>query len=120
MARILVTGGSGFIGAGTSPIGTFRVNVGGSLNVFEAMRLFGVKRLVNLSSEETYGVFESDRIDETHPNRPLKPYGISKYAVERLACDLLVELRSRMSPRAHVLGLRAVRRRDRGRAQGRA
>jgi nucleoside-diphosphate-sugar epimerase len=70
-----------------SPIGTFRVNVGGSLNVFEAMRLFGVKRVVNLSSEETYGVFESDRIDETHPNRPLKPYGISKYAVERLACD---------------------------------
>src|SRR6266511_1758232 len=70
-----------------SPIGTFRVNVVGSLNVFEAMRLFGVKRVVNLSSEETYGVFESDRIDETHPNRPLKPYGISKYAVERLACD---------------------------------
>jgi len=70
-----------------SPIGTFRVNVEGSLNVFEAMRLFGVKRAVNLSSEETYGPFEQDRIDETHPNRPLKPYGISKYAVERLACD---------------------------------
>lgn len=70
-----------------SPIGTFRVNVDGSLNVFEAMRLCGVKRAVNLSSEETYGVFEKDKIDETHPNRPLKPYGISKYAVERLACD---------------------------------
>ena len=70
-----------------SPIGTFRVNVDGSLNVMEAMRLFGVKRMVNLSSEETYGIFEKDRIDETHPNRPLQPYGISKYAVERLACD---------------------------------
>lgn len=70
-----------------SPIGTFRVNVDGSLNVLEAMRLFGVRRLVNLSSEETYGVFERDRIDESHPNRPLAPYGISKYAVERLACD---------------------------------
>ena len=70
-----------------SPIGTFRVNVDGSLNVFEAMRLCGVRRVVNLSSEETYGVFEQDKIDETHPNRPLKPYGISKYAVERLACD---------------------------------
>ena len=70
-----------------SPIGTFRVNVEGSLNVFEAMRLFGIRRAINLSSEETYGVFEQDRIDETHPNRPLKPYGISKYAVERLACD---------------------------------
>ncbi len=70
-----------------SPIGTFRVNVDGSLNVFEAMRLCGVKRAVNLSSEETYGIFEKNKIDETHPNRPLKPYGISKYAVERLACD---------------------------------
>ena len=70
-----------------SPIGTFRVNVDGSLNVLEAMRLCGVRRVVNLSSEETYGIFESDRIDETHPNRPLKPYGISKYAVERLACE---------------------------------
>jgi UDP-glucose 4-epimerase len=70
-----------------SPIGTFRVNVDGSLNVFEAMRLCGVRRVVNLSSEETYGIFEKDKIDETHPNRPLRPYGISKYAVERLACD---------------------------------
>jgi len=73
-----------------SPIGTFRVNVEGSLNVFESMRLFGVRRAINLSSEETYGVFERDRIDESHPNRPLKPYGISKYAVERLACDYAV------------------------------
>ena len=70
-----------------SPIGTFRVNVDGSLNVFEAMRLSGVRRVVNISSEETYGVFEKDKIDETHPNRPLKPYGVSKYAVEQLACD---------------------------------
>jgi nucleoside-diphosphate-sugar epimerase len=70
-----------------SPIGTFRVNVDGSLNLFEAMRLNGVRRVVNLSSEETYGVFEQDKIDETHPNRPLAPYGISKFAVERLACD---------------------------------
>ena len=70
-----------------SPITTLRTNIDGSLNVFEAMRLFGVRRAVNLSSEETYGVFEKDRIDETHPNRPVKPYGISKYAVERLACD---------------------------------
>lgn len=70
-----------------SPIGTFRVNVDGSLNVFEAMRLCGVRRAINLSSEETYGVFEKDKIDESHPNRPLAPYGISKYAVERLACD---------------------------------
>jgi UDP-glucose 4-epimerase len=70
-----------------SPLGTFRVNVEGTLNMLEAMRLFGVRRMINLSSEETYGAFERDRIDETHPNRPVKPYGISKYAAERLAGD---------------------------------
>jgi UDP-glucose 4-epimerase len=70
-----------------SPIATFRINVEGSLNVLEAMRLFGVRRFIHLSSEETYGVFGADKIDETHPNRPRYPYGISKYAVERLACD---------------------------------
>jgi UDP-glucose 4-epimerase len=70
-----------------SPIGTFRTNVDGSLNVLEAMRLFGVRRFIHLSSEETYGPFDAAIIDETHPNRPRQPYGISKYAVERLACD---------------------------------
>lgn len=70
-----------------SPIRTFEVNVGGSFNVLEAMRLFGAQRLVHLSSEETYGPFAADMIDESHPNRPVKPYGISKYAVERLAND---------------------------------
>ncbi len=69
-----------------TPFWTFRVNVDGSLNVLEAMRLFGARRFVHLSSEETYGPFEADVIDETHPNRPLAPYGISKFAVERLAC----------------------------------
>jgi nucleoside-diphosphate-sugar epimerase len=70
-----------------SPIATLRTNIEGSLNVFEAMRLCGIRRAVNLSSEETYGVFEKDCIDESHPNRPIKPYGIAKYAVERLAGD---------------------------------
>jgi UDP-glucose 4-epimerase len=70
-----------------APISTIRVNVEGSLNLFEAMRLFDVPRLVHISSEETYGPFEADIIDETHPARPLQPYGISKYAVEQLARD---------------------------------
>jgi nucleoside-diphosphate-sugar epimerase len=67
-----------------APIQTLRVNVEGSVNVMEAMRLFGVRRIVHMSSEETYGHFQSDRIDEDHPQRPLMPYGISKVAVEQL------------------------------------
>lgn len=67
-----------------SPLGVIRVNVEGALNLFEAMRLFGVRRVLHISSEETYGDFEADVIDETHPQRPQMPYGITKLAVEHL------------------------------------
>jgi nucleoside-diphosphate-sugar epimerase len=67
-----------------SPINVVRVNIEGSLNVFEAMRLAGVRRCVHMSSEEAYGPFRSDRIDETHPLDPAMPYGICKAAVEQL------------------------------------
>jgi nucleoside-diphosphate-sugar epimerase len=77
----------GVVNSLASPIATMRVNVEGSLNVLAAMRLFDVCRLVNLSTEEVYGAFTADRIDESHPCRPSKPYGISKYAVEQLCRD---------------------------------
>jgi UDP-glucose 4-epimerase len=67
-----------------SPINVVRVNVEGSLNLFEAMRLGGVRRCVHISSEEVYGAFRGDRIDETHPLDPVMPYGICKVAVEQL------------------------------------
>jgi UDP-glucose 4-epimerase len=64
-----------------------RVNVGGMLNLLEAMRLQGIGRLVNISTEEIYGHFQAACIDEDHPCRPMMPYGISKYAAEQLARD---------------------------------
>jgi len=67
-----------------SPINVVRVNVEGSLNVFEAMRLNGIRRCIQMSSEEAYGRFRADKIDETHPLDPVLPYGICKAAVEQL------------------------------------
>jgi UDP-glucose 4-epimerase len=67
-----------------APFASMRVNVEGSLNLFETMRLFGVRRVVHISSEEVYGPFEAPLIDEEHPCRPLMAYGISKLAVEQL------------------------------------
>ncbi len=64
------------------PIKALRVNVEGSINLFEAMRLFEVKRIVHISSEETYGDFQSQMIDEDHPQRPTSIYGVTKLAVE--------------------------------------
>jgi UDP-glucose 4-epimerase len=70
-----------------SPIGTFRVNIEGTVNLLEAMRFFGVRRMINISSEEIYGPFLSDTIDEEHRCLPSKPYGISKFAVEQVCRD---------------------------------
>lgn len=46
--------------------------------------MFGVRRMVHMSSEETSGHFQADRIDENHPQHPVMTYGISKVAVEQL------------------------------------
>lgn len=77
----------GVIASADAPFATMRVNIGGALNVLESMRLFGVRRLVNISTEEVYGPFTADRITEDHPCFPVMPYGISKFAVEQLARD---------------------------------
>lgn len=61
-----------------------RVNIEGTLNVLEAMRLFDVERTVHISSEETYGDFRYEPIDEGHPLAPTAPYGITKVASEHL------------------------------------
>ncbi|HMN70343.1 MAG TPA: NAD(P)-dependent oxidoreductase [Rhodoblastus sp.] len=64
------------------PLKALRVNVEGSVNLFEAMRLAGVKRVVHISTEETYGDFLSPVIDEEHPQKPTSIYGLTKLATE--------------------------------------
>ncbi len=65
-----------------SPIESTRVNVEGTVRLLEAVQRFGPTRVVHLSTEETYGDFEEDSIDEDHVQRPFTPYGISKAAAE--------------------------------------
>lgn len=67
-----------------SAANVFRVNVEGAINLFETMKLFAVRRVVHISSEEIYGDFNADVIDETHPKNPVFAYGITKAAVESL------------------------------------
>lgn len=66
------------------PIRAQRVNVEGALNLFEAMRATGVRRVVHVSTEETYGDFRAPVIDEQHPQNPISVYGQTKLAVEHL------------------------------------
>lgn len=66
------------------PAKVYRVNLEGSINLFEAMARFGVQRMLHIGSEEVYGPFRADRIDEEHPQYPLYAYGITKAAVEHI------------------------------------
>lgn len=72
----------GVIQCAQLPTRALRVNVEGSINLFEAMRLSGVKRVVHISTEETYGDFLSPVIDEDHPQRPVSIYGLTKLTTE--------------------------------------
>lgn len=74
----------GVVASLASPNRVFQVNLEGTANLFEAMALFDVRRVIHISSEEIYGAFKADVIDEDHPTQPLYAYGISKVAVEHL------------------------------------
>jgi len=57
-------------------------NLGGSLELLEAMRETGVRRIVFSSTAAVYGEPERTPIEETDPTRPASPYGASKIAVD--------------------------------------
>jgi UDP-glucose 4-epimerase len=58
-------------------------NIIGSINLLEAMREVGVKRIVFSSSACVYGTPKSLPITEDLPNSSANPYGASKIAVEQ-------------------------------------
>lgn len=65
------------------PVATHRSNFIGTLNVCEAMRTHGVKRVLFSSSAAVYGQNgEGAAIDEDTPKSPLTPYASDKLASE--------------------------------------
>ena len=64
------------------PVRYFRTNVGGTMNLLDAMRAAGVPRLVFSSTAACYGEPEEVPILETAPTLPTNPYGASKLAVD--------------------------------------
>ncbi|HLJ62510.1 MAG TPA: NAD-dependent epimerase/dehydratase family protein [Stellaceae bacterium] len=65
------------------PITTFTANVEGTLHLFEAARMAGLRRIVNFSSECVYGNRE-EPIDESAAPRPNTPYAVTKVTTELL------------------------------------
>ena len=62
----------------------YRNNVGGTLNLLEAMNEAGASRLVFSSTAAVYGEPEEVPIPETATTVPTNPYGASKLAVDGL------------------------------------
>jgi UDP-glucose 4-epimerase len=66
------------------PVFDAEVNVIGSLNVLEGARAAGTRKVVFASSGGTiYGAPEASAlpVDESHPQQPVSPYGVSKKVV---------------------------------------
>lgn len=66
------------------PLLDAETNVIGTLNVLEAARNAGVRRVVYSSSAAIFGELKQLPITEEHPTEPDSPYGVSKLAGEKL------------------------------------
>jgi UDP-arabinose 4-epimerase len=70
------------------PLAYYRINVGGLLNVLDAMLRYGTPSVVFSSSCATYGIPDRLPIAENAPQRPINPYGRSKLACEQILADI--------------------------------
>jgi len=68
-----------------SPDTYVETNIKGTLNVLQAARELGVKRLVHTSTSEVYGTARFVPITEEHPLQGQSPYSATKIAADQLA-----------------------------------
>lgn len=66
------------------PRETIETNVIGTLNVLEAARVHGVRRVVHTSTSEVYGTARFVPITEDHPLQGQSPYSASKIGADKL------------------------------------
>ncbi|HEX3408992.1 MAG TPA: NAD-dependent epimerase/dehydratase family protein [Candidatus Binataceae bacterium] len=65
------------------PVADAQVNLVGFLNLMEAARQHGLRRVVFSSTGGAiYGEQDTFPADETHPCRPISPYGVAKFSTE--------------------------------------
>lgn len=68
-----------------SPDTYVATNVSGTLNVLQAARELGVRRVIHTSTSEVYGTARSVPINESHPLQGQSPYSATKIAADQLA-----------------------------------
>lgn len=80
-----------FIEAGESvrePARFYQNNVAGTLALLRVMHVASIDKIVFSSTAAVYGEPEVVPISETHPLRPVNPYGRSKLVVEEILRDI--------------------------------
>ncbi|CAB1071664.1 UDP-glucose 4-epimerase (EC [Olavius algarvensis Delta 1 endosymbiont] len=60
-------------------------NIKGTLNLCQAARANGCKRVIHTSTSEVYGTAQYVPIDEKHPLQPQSPYSASKIGADQMA-----------------------------------
>jgi len=60
-------------------------NVLGTLNILQAARDLGTRRVIHTSTSEVYGTAQRVPIDETHPLQGQSPYSASKIGADKIA-----------------------------------
>lgn len=68
-----------------APASFVQTNVVGTLNVLQAARDVGVRRVVHTSTSEVYGTARTVPIAETHPLQGQSPYAATKIGADKLA-----------------------------------
>jgi NAD dependent epimerase/dehydratase len=68
-----------------APASYVDTNVMGTLNMLQAARDLGVKKVVHTSTSEVYGTAQQVPISETHPLVGQSPYSASKIAADQMA-----------------------------------
>jgi len=68
-----------------SPDSYVDTNIKGTLNVLQAVRDFGIKRVLVTSTSEVYGTAQYVPINEKHPFAGQSPYSASKIGADRIA-----------------------------------
>lgn len=68
-----------------NPLNTNSTNITGTLNIFDAARQHGIKRIVYAASSSTYGDSKSLPKVEDKIGNPLSPYAVTKYVNELYA-----------------------------------
>ncbi len=68
-----------------APVSYVRANVEGTLNVLQAGRDLGTRRIIVTSTSEVYGTARTVPITEEHPLQGQSPYSASKIGADKLA-----------------------------------